>query len=248
MPRVIDVYNFIDSFAPFSTQEEWDNSGFLVGDSGNEVTKILVCLDITGETVMQAKKLGCELIVSHHPVFMGALKNFTDNCLAYKCAKYGISVISAHTCYDFADGGVSDILAHTVGLTNIRKSASGLLILGETECKTVLEFARKVKKIFGSDITYSLGDKPIKTVAVCGGAGTDFMYEAMDEGADVFFTGEGKHHNFINAAEAGSLAIVCAGHFETEIISVKPLADRISREFKNIEVITAEESSPIKHI
>ena len=247
MHKVIDIYRYMDSIIPFSAQEEWDNSGFLVGESDKTVTKILVCLDITSQTVDEAQKLGCELIVSHHPVFIGGLNSLTDNCLAYKCARKGISVISSHTCYDFADGGVSDILAETIGLTNIRKSASGEFTLGETDCKTVYELAEKAKGIFNTDITYSLPDKPVKTVAVCGGAGTDFIYNAMDEGADVFFTGEGKHHAFINAAENG-LALICAGHFETEVIAVKPLADRIKNKFSDLEVFVANETSPIKHI
>lgn len=247
MPKVNDIYNYIDTFAPFSTQEEWDNSGFLVGESDREVTKILVCLDVTSAAVDEAVRLGCELIVSHHPVIFGKIGSITDSNLAYKCAKNGISVISAHTCYDFADGGVSDILAERIGLKNIRKSASGEFVLGETDCKTVYELAQKAKSVFNTDIQYSLGEKSIKTVAVCGGAGTDFMYDALDEGADVFFTGEGKYHNFLNAAEDG-LALICAGHYETEVISIKPLADRIKNKFGDVEVFVANEASPIKHI
>ena len=247
MYKVKDIYKAIDRFAPFSSQEDWDNSGFSVGESDRQVTKVLVCLDITGETLSQAKNLGCELIVSHHPVFMGALKSLTDNCLAYKCAKYGIAVISAHTCYDFADGGVSDILAETLGLENIRKSSSGEFTLGETDCKNVLELAKRAKDVFDTDISYSLEDKPIKTVAVCGGSGTDFMYDAMDDGADVFFTGEGRHHAFINASENG-LPLICAGHFETEIISIKPLKERLERDFPEIKFYIANEASPMKHI
>ncbi len=82
------------------------------------------------------------------------------------------------------------------------------------------ELAEKAKDVFDTDITYSLENKPIKTVAVVAGSGTDCMYDAMDEGADVFFTGEDRHHAFINAAENG-LPLVCAGHFETEIIERK---------------------------
>lgn len=247
MPRVIDIYNYIDSFAPFSSQEEWDNSGFLVGESDKEVNKILVCLDITSATLNQAENIGCELIVSHHPVFMGGLKSLTDNCLAYKCAKKGIAVISAHTCYDFAEGGVSDICAQALGLKNIRKAKSVPFTLGETDCKTVMELAEKAKDVFDTDITYSLEDKPIKTVAVVAGSGIDFMYDAMDEGADVFFTGEDRHHAFINAAENG-LPLVCAGHFETEIIAVRPLAERLEKEFPEVKFYIANEASPMKHI
>ena len=51
MYKVRDFYNYIDSFAPFDTQEEWDNSGFLIGDSKADVNKVAVMLDVTSETL-----------------------------------------------------------------------------------------------------------------------------------------------------------------------------------------------------
>ncbi len=247
MARVSDFYSYIDSFAPFSSQEEWDNSGFLVGEADREVTAVTVCLDVTEEVIRQAADNGCELIVSHHPVIFNAQKSITDRNPAYLCARLGISVISAHTCYDFAFGGVSDILAEAAGLKNIRKSVSGEFTLGETDCETAEELAKKVKSALGCEIQLCLKGKNVNTVGVCGGAGSDFVSEAKAQGADAFLTGEAKHHEFLDAVQNG-ISLICAGHFETEIISVMPLAKRLQEHFGTVRVFTAREKSPIEHI
>ena len=68
MTTVKDFYEYLNGIAPFETQEDWDNSGMLVGDMNAEVKKAAVVLDITTEAVAQAKAMGADLIVSHHPV------------------------------------------------------------------------------------------------------------------------------------------------------------------------------------
>ena len=86
-PTVKDVYDFIDSIAPFSAQCEWDNSGLIVGESDKAVRRIAVVLDITAEAVKRAVETNADLIVSHHPVIFRAVKSFTDNDLPYLLAK-----------------------------------------------------------------------------------------------------------------------------------------------------------------
>lgn len=247
MPKVIDIYNYIDEIAPFSEQEEWDNSGFLIGESDREVFKVILALDVTSSLFEQATDAGCQLIVTHHPVIFKAARRLTDNSLIYKAAKSGISVISAHTSYDCADSGVSQILAETLGLQNIQKSSKGEFRLGNCRESTVLELARSAENIFHSDVAYCNADKKIKTVAVCGGAGSDFISEASAAGADVFLTGEASHHDFLDAYE-NNIGLITAGHFETEIISIRPLLEKLSRKFTDVEFIQAKEKSPIYHI
>ena len=75
---VRDIYEFIDSIAPFRTQESWDNSGFLVGDVSKEVTKVAVCLDVTHDTLQKAADFGADLLVSHHPVIFHPMKGLRE--------------------------------------------------------------------------------------------------------------------------------------------------------------------------
>lgn len=247
MPRVIDIYSFLDKIAPFDTQEEWDNSGFLIGEKEKSVSKALVCLDCTENTVMQAVEQSCELIVSHHPVIFKAQRTLTDNNPAFLAAKNGISVISSHTPYDFAVDGVSDTLAKRLLLKNIRKSPTGEYTLGETDEQTVESLAKDVKQKLNADVCFCNAEKKVKTVAVCGGAGFDFIYDAKANGADAYITGEGSHHEFLDALSI-DMGLITAGHFETEIISINPLRERLEKEFPEIQFISANEVSPIKHI
>lgn len=81
MATVKEIYEFINSIAPFDIQESFDNAGFLVGRKDREVRRILVALDITHEVAEEAARLGAELIVAHHPVIFNPVKSVTDETL-----------------------------------------------------------------------------------------------------------------------------------------------------------------------
>lgn len=237
------IYEYIDSIAPFSAQEEWDNSGFQVGERAKEVYKVLFALDATADLVREAYRNNCDLIVTHHPFLFRAQKQFIEENPAYLAAKYNIAVISAHTSFDGADGGVNDVLADILHLRNIQKPENGFFRLGETDCKTALEFAEYAKSILKTTVTVSLPQKEIKLVAVCGGAAMDFASEAKAAGADLFFTGDAKHHEIVDAAELG-LSVAAAGHFATEHPAVISLKNRVQAQFPELECVLSTQTAP----
>ena len=122
MATVKDFYDFLDRKAPFRTQMDFDNAGFLVGRGDREVSRVLVALDITPAVIEEAAAKGCQLILTHHPVIWGKLGQVTDesttgrNVLAL--IEQGIAAICAHTNLDAAEGGVNTQLALAVGLTD----------------------------------------------------------------------------------------------------------------------------------
>lgn len=236
------IYEYIDSIAPFSKQEEWDNSGFQVGECAQEVHRILFALNATAELVREAHRKQCDLIVTHHPFLFFPQKQFIEENPAYLAAKFNITVISAHTSYDCADGGVNDVLAQTLGLRNIRKTEDGLCRIGETDCKTVAEFAAFANSALHTPVTVSMPQKEIRTVAVCGGAGMEFAKTVQAAGADLYLTGEAKHHEFLEAAASG-LAVITAGHFETEHPAVVALCSRVQAQFPEAECLLSEQVS-----
>ena len=152
MPKAKEIYEYIDSFAPFCKQEEWDNSGFLIGDENVEVKSVLLALDCTNEVLEYAKKSGCELVITHHPIIFGALKQVKFGSEVYTAVNNGLSVICAHTSYDVAEGGVSDILAKTLSAENTVKSPSGILTVGEIEKTTVGEYVRLVGRALSASV------------------------------------------------------------------------------------------------
>ncbi len=247
MLKAKQIYDYIDTVASFSLQEEWDNSGFLIGDENAEVSKVMLALDCTEAVIEQAKNDGCQLIVTHHPIIFKAVKSVESSSEIYKAVKYGISVICTHTCYDVANEGVSDILARTLGAEDIKKSPSGILSYGKIPKTTVADFAKQVKEKLSANVRFCNAEKEIDTVAFCGGAGSDYIKEAKLCGAGLLVTGDAGHHDFLDALNCGT-ALIAAGHFETEVISVKPLADKLKNAFPNTEFKVFDEKSPIEYI
>ena len=245
MSKIIDFYKFIDSIAPFETQESWDNSGFLVGDGNKEIKKVMVALDVAEPVLNEAFGKGAQLIISHHPVIFGALKEIHPKNIAFLAAEKGIAVISAHTCLDIADGGVNDCLAAALGLENVEKvdDGEGLMRIGELkEPLSCIDFVKYVaEKLNVGGIKYTPTEKMIKKVAVCGGSGGDLYPAAISAGADAYVTANIKHNLFIDMRR-DDFCVLDAGHFCTENTVIKPLAQKIKAAFPDTEVIVSEVS------
>lgn len=128
----------IERFASPSLQEKWDNTGLQVGSPLVECTGVLVCLDSTPAVVDEAIAEGCNLIISHHPLFFKPVKRLTGATLqeatALKAISAGITIYSTHTACDSAQGGVSYALAKLLGVEPKRTLApvSGRLALLKT--------------------------------------------------------------------------------------------------------------------
>lgn len=241
MTTVHDIYNYIDAKAPFSTQMDFDNAGLLVGDKNAPVRRVMVALDATGAVAREAARKGCQLIVTHHPLIFHPLKAVvpadpTQGVVAQLIRK-NIAVISAHTNLDMAPGGVNDVLinrlgAKVTGILEPMEEGCGMGRLGElAEPMTPRAFAAHVKKALGAKaVRATLGDRPVKKIAVCGGAGGDMLDLAVSLGADAYVTADVKHHEFL-AAQALGVTLVDGGHFATENPMMPVLAEDLGRAF-----------------
>lgn len=239
MTTVKDILSFTESFAPVSTAAGFDNCGVLVGDANKTVTKALVTLDITKEVVKEAETIGAELIISHHPVIFNPLKSLSSDCVPYLLAQAEISALCLHTNLDIAEeDGVNVCLAKALGLSDIKMFPEDFVCLGTlSEPLSTKEFAQLVKASLGADsIHFTKSDKIIKTVGMCSGAGGDMYHSAVALGADVFLTGEAKHHEYLEA-EATGIPMVVAGHFFTEDIAMLPLKNKLSAKFPLVEFV-----------
>ncbi len=250
---VKDVYNFIDSFSPFENQCDWDNSGMLIGDFDKQVTKIGIALDLTAQALEDAVSKGADLIVTHHPVIYNPQKTFTKGNIAYEAAVSGMSVISAHTCFDSAQGGVNDILCSILGIKNAapvetpEESASPILRIGDVEETNAIQFAKNVSEALTTVCRVVECTKPIRRVAVCGGAGMSFLDAAIKAGADAYVTGDISHHQMLDAADKG-ITVVAAGHYETENPSMYIMRDLLKKKFPFAKIYLLSQSNPIKFI
>lgn len=246
--KIKEVYDFLDFIAPFDTAEEWDNCGLSVGSLENEVTKILVALDVTEDVINEAVNIGAQLVATHHPLIFTPISSITADSLPYKAVKSGVTFISSHTCLDKVTGGVNDCLARKIGFKNVRTSElDAFLKIGETEPCKAEDFALKVKNALGGKVAFTVSDKEITKVAFCSGAGGDLVTLAAKEGADALLTGEAKHHEYSEAKRLG-VALFVAGHFETEVVVCDFLKACLENQFEDTEVFVYDEKPPVNYV
>lgn len=235
MPKVREIFDFIDSFAPFERQCEWDNSGLLVGNCEQEVTTVAVALDITPEVVEFAKRRSAQLVVSHHPVIFKPRTCVVSNDPVYMLANAGISAICAHTSLDIAAGGVNDALTAKLGfgecepLTGEGETAM-IRVAFYDKAVTVGEIARLTAQQLKTGVRVCDCSNAVRKIAFCAGEGTDFIPDVAAADCDLFITGDCRHHDFLEARQLG-LSVIAAGHFETENPVVEVLARKLSEKF-----------------
>lgn len=240
---VTELYKNFCEYLPEDLRCEWDNDGIMVcPDSGAEVKKVLVALDVTEEIVDYAIECGFDLIVSHHPLIFRPLNTVTEeNHISRKVVKLianAISVFSFHTRADRAKGGVNDRLADVIGIKNaVPFGEDGLGRIGNLPEEYELEiFADAVKLSLGADmIKISDGYNAVKRVAVVGGDGKDFVKAALLMGADTYVSGRLSYNVMAEAAEMG-INLIEAGHFFTEQPVTEFFSEIISKLDPNVYV------------
>ena len=240
--KLNEILDILEQFAPADTAEEWDNVGLLIGRDGDEIQKILVCLDFTADVLEQAIQDDFQMIVTHHPVIFKPLSKIT-NPLFLKAVRHNICVYSGHTNVDIAQGGVNDVLAEKLELTNV--TADGILRVGELkETLSETEFAKYVCKVLDVPAVRTVPlKKQIKKVGLVGGAGGDFLENAKLLNCDAYVTGEVSYH-VAQAAESMDVFLVCAGHFETEAPIAKALTEMLNTKLSDAKAECAVLQNP----
>ena len=248
MPNVSEIDSFLNDTFPYSLCEGYDNVGLMCGSHDCAVTRVLVALDATAETIREAARIGAELIVTHHPLIFSPLRKVTDDepdgLRVISLLRNGISCISLHTNLDRAEGGVNTALAGALGAVpeEYPEEIGCICVLPEEE--TMQAFLERTAGALGTrDIRYLASGKSVRRIAACGGAGGDILYTAASLGCDTVLTGEVKHHQWIDAAEL-KINMIEAGHFHTEAPVVPVLADLLRKRWPELEVTMMSGSSP----
>ena len=226
-----EIAKRIENFAPIETQEEWDCSGWGIDIEGyNEAKKIMLCLTVTYDIVNQARKLNCDLIISHHPCFYIPLE-WSD-----------INIYSAHTNLDKANGGTTDTLIEKIGLSKYQIETDHDFLRLINYPVSVENFNKLLKKVSpNTRIINNNSQKQLNKIAFCAGSGAEFINQAHELGADCFVTGDLKFHTVLESP----ILLYDIGHFESEILVLPVLKEIIGSE---AEVFYAEEKSPFAQI
>lgn len=241
MTTVNDILQFVETLAPRSMKMDWDNVGLLCGNGSTPVTKVLVALDPFSHVCQEAADWGAELLLTHHPLIFTAPRAITDESdlgqsIQILCA-HGISAINAHTNLDCADGGVNDVLAQTLGLSDVAVIGQEHLLRSGTIDTMPLEafLALTKKKLHCDGLRYVDGGKAVRKICVGGGSCADGILEAVSAGCDTFVTADVKYNQFWDAQDLG-LNLIDAGHFHTENPVCAVIGKKLHDAFPEIQV------------
>jgi dinuclear metal center YbgI/SA1388 family protein len=246
--KLDEILSFLEEIAPGSFQESYDNSGLILGSPDAELSKILVCLDADSKAIDYAIRQNCDTVLSHHPAIFKAIKTFTadtrEGAFLVKAIKNNIALVSCHTNFDSACGGLTDLLCSRIGLNNIiilKKAASddhGFGRFGNIVKMSGKEFIDLLRSKLSIDVLRMVGEVPecILTVAVYNGSyDHDILDSLLRLNPDVLVTGDLKYHDAQELMEKGVFTID-AGHYGTEKLFVEEMARFIKARFPDLEV------------
>lgn len=258
--RVKDVLTTLERFAPLPLQDDFDNAGLQIGvTDGDSVSGVLLCLDITPRVLREAVEEGCSMVVSHHPLLFKPLRRLTAETMVEKCVRIAVennlTIYAAHTNLDNARGGVNFEIARRLGLHNVRflreqpSGQGGSGVIGELEEPVeAARFLAQVKKEFaaGAMAHNELLRRPIKRVALCGGAGDFLLDDALAQGADCFLTGEMHYHVYFGHEQQIQIGVF--GHYESEQYTINLLEQILREGLPELRVIrTSVNTNPIEY-
>ncbi len=260
MSKLSDIIKYMNELFPPHLAFDGDNVGLIAGRTERETDRVLITLDVDEKVALEAASLHCDLIISHHPLMFHAIKRLTDldpmQRTLMSLISEDIALFSAHTNLDCARGGLNDYLAEKLGVTDtsvievvdtIDGTEHGFGRVGRVKEGTTLgDMLMRCTSALGIPFVKYVGnpDKKISTVALNCGGGADEMNICINMGVDLFITGDVKYNPARDAYDNG-MALIDAGHYETEHIVCELLENKLSKAFPDVEFIISDENKPV---
>lgn len=259
-PTVADVVAALDSRFPPAWAQGWDRVGLVLGEPTAEVDTVLCAVDCVPETVAQAVAIGAQVLVVHHPLLLRGVSSVAPvtykGRIVHDLIRQGVALFVVHTNADVADPGVSDALAARLGLTGLRPlqpspddPARGAGRIGTLPARcTLAELTRLAAEVLPATAwgVRAAGDpdRPVRTVAVCGGAGDAFLADAVAAGVDAYLTADLRHHVASEHLAGGGPALLDAAHWATERPWLDDLADYLRPELGVTAAVSDLDTDP----
>ncbi|WP_041626758.1 Nif3-like dinuclear metal center hexameric protein [Stackebrandtia nassauensis] len=256
---VADLTADLERVYPPHWAESWDAVGLVCGRGDREVTKVSLAVDCVPATVAEAAEIGAQLLLVHHPLLLRGVSTVAPDTykgeIVHTLIESGIALYVAHTNADVANPGVSDALAHRLGLTDLRPlvpvedTDRGIGRVGRLPAPETLEqFTARAAAALPPTAwgVRAAGDprRLVQTVAVSGGAGDSYLGHATAAGADVYLTADLRHHPVSEHLEAAGPALVDAAHWATEWPWLEAEAARIRAAFDVATVVSDRNTDP----
>ena len=236
-----EIAKTFDEYFPFADACSYDNVGLLVGREKAEVKKVLIALDVTTEVIAEAKAMGADMIVSHHPVIFREQKRVTDGTYTGKLilalVESGIAAIALHTNFDKGENGNNDRLATLLGAATYEKIEDGFATEFDlAEEMDFAAFAARVKSALGDSVLRTIDCGKVRRVIASCGAGIDesLILRAKEEGA-VIVTSDVKH-NYATMARDLSVGLIETTHYASEWAFTRAIREFMTEKFEGIEL------------
>jgi dinuclear metal center YbgI/SA1388 family protein len=261
MASLSALIRIIETIAPPSLAEAWDNVGLQLGDPAAEVTSIWVALDPSPEVIEAACRSGIDLLITHHPLFFRALQKIDLRTpvgkIVERALRNGLAIFAVHTNLDAATAGLNDILARRLGLKRITALVKsdgqtpivhGIGRVGALPRTLSLKaLALDVKKKLGVEAVRITGNPALRVrrVALCTGSGGSMMPHFLASGAEAFVTGDVRYHE-AREIEAEGLGLIDAGHFHSERLIKDEWVRTLKTAFTRRRVAVRVEACPLE--
>ncbi len=249
-----NLISHLDSLWPLASKEEWDKPGLMLGSPLQNVNKVLLSVAVTGDVIQEAVSIGCQLLLSHHPMFMRGVFELSEQGVkganAALAMRNQLAVFAAHTNADFQEGGVTQSLATRLGLANLvpLASANNHVVVGEVPSQTLLDFSRRAAKLLPA-VAQGLkvaGDpnREIKRVAVLAGSGDGYLNAVSGTDVDLYITSDLRHHPAQDFAEQSKLAqgpaLMDIAHWAAEWVWLDNAKAHLDSLIPDVEFVVSE--------
>lgn len=248
MVHLSTITDKLEQNFPLCNACSWDNVGLLVGNRDISLSKVLVALDFDINVAREAKEVGAELIITHHPVMFSPINKITSDTPSGRALLFlienGIALYSAHTNLDCSPGGINDYLVNLYGFKNMQHcdiepgKEFGLSRISDLPSPmTLKELASHIGKTLNLEHIYYIGrdDAIIRTAFTCSGSGGSLI--SPEKNVDVFITGDIKYSGARDFHELG-LNVIYAGHYDTEIYTTEIFKNVLSG--TDVEIIKSK--------
>jgi dinuclear metal center YbgI/SA1388 family protein len=249
--RLHAVADLLDELAPRSLAAEWDNSGWQIRLEDAELSGALFSLDAMPAIIDEARDIGANLLLTHHPLFFRPPRALDSEDLigatALAALRAGLSVFTLHTNLDAAPGGTSWALAEALGLRGgpvlqpCLMPGSGYGVVARADAaRSLADWAALAEERLSSAPLAMSGDPRSRhqTIAVMGGSGAAYLDQAFASGASLYLTADIRYHEAQRARAAG-LSLIVLDHFASE----QPVLERAAAFFRTRASCRVERSS-----
>lgn len=262
-----EIMQLLENLSPKKYACDWDNVGLLVGRPKKEIRKIMVALDATKEVVEEAVEQGVDLLITHHPMIFSAMKQVSEGAFTQEkvltLAEHGICCFAMHTNFD-AVGGMAELIA---GKTYLDLKDTTPIVPCNLLCEqegvgmgrfgvlpqpmTAKQVAEYVKQKLHLPFVLLYQEKKqekkvFEKIAVLPGSGKSDMKTVLEQGYDLFLTGDYGHHDGCDAIDMG-MTVIDATHYGLEYIFIQYICDYLREHLvnENIEIMETKAASPV---